>query len=361
MTEHQASEVIQEIINQLKREKSNLNSRLTTLNRENLPHLNTRAQRNRLIQIDAIRERLTEIDNELNKQRYKLACTKNKPIDNPSQTSQYSVSDKRKSKKLKSLEKFLNLSKEMSDIPDPFKKKPLIPRSPLAESLESNNKENPVIEVVVRTIPETETSTTVTASMAATEQIQIDNVMSSTPKTLIKPSKFNFSESKTDSKTLPTKTGLDTVSNVQTIIPPRTITGYMKSNLGKFEFPPNYESAEDRTNRLAQEKILKDKFDYNMLIQDYNREMGAIGGEIPYTGTVPKSQFLVKSTPLEMKTNETATNIIQKSREQIPIYIDDGSMIENLQLQQNQFMQSHNPNINLTQESNQNTWNDSIT
>lgn len=354
MTEYQASEVIEEVIKQLVQEKRSLTSRLNTLERENQPNSKTRGQRIRLIQIDATRERLVEIDNELKTQRYNLARAKNKSVEDLNQSVQYlSVTQKRKPGQLKSLEKFINLSKEMTDIPDPFKKQPRIPHSPVTVTAESAV-ENVTIDTVVDTKPETETSPTVATSVITAAQIQNDNMMSSTPKPIIKPSMLKLPESQqSDPKSSQTTTALTTISQARTMIPPRTLTSYMRSNLGRYEFPPNYETTEEKAIRLQQEKILSDEFNYNMMVQDqiFNQGAGAIGGQSSkHTGTIPKNQFLVKSTPAPQST----TPKTQSQPEQIPIYIDDDSVLENLQNQSIQKQQSHN----LAQELEDNTWNE---
>lgn len=86
---------IKKKIEQLVQTKQSLNTRLSILNRENLPNLNTRNQRYRSVQIESTRQQLLDIDIELNKQKQFHSQAKNIPSDNLSESlKNLSVSNK---------------------------------------------------------------------------------------------------------------------------------------------------------------------------------------------------------------------------------------------------------------------------
>lgn len=257
MSENRASEIIQEVINQLVREKSSLNTRLRTLNREHLPGINTRTQRLRLIQIEGTRIRLTEIDQELERQRYKLSRARNQPIDDFSESlNNLRVSDNRRSNRFASLENFINRSREMADeTPEGFRRQPRIERTPVVTTSEAVIEEESEAQVAQATLPGAETSVTAATSTVPTAQIEDDNMTSSTPRSNIRPTTLNIPESEQSNIEVPPSTGgLTITSEARTIIPLRSLGGYMRSNLGGYDFPPNYESADDRAFRLEQER-----------------------------------------------------------------------------------------------------------
>lgn len=128
MTDNRASEEIQKKVNQLTHEKRLLNIRLRTLERENLPNLNTRSQAYRSVQIGGTRDRLSRIDQEL--EEYRTALRRPKPDRLDRQSQKDLMSRERESDKFKSLEDFINLS-QMSES-DAFKRQPRLTRSPPA-------------------------------------------------------------------------------------------------------------------------------------------------------------------------------------------------------------------------------------
>lgn len=106
MTEPRASEIDDEKVEKLIQEQLRLNTRLRNLNRENLPHLNTRNQRYISVQIEGTRIRIQEIQDEL-KSIYR---SRDRSVEKQSDNSLD------KSKSLKGLEDFINLTKNMRSI-----------------------------------------------------------------------------------------------------------------------------------------------------------------------------------------------------------------------------------------------------
>lgn len=132
MSEQKIASEIRERINKLTREKRSLHTRLSTLNRESNPELNTRTQRYLAAQIDGTRTRLTEIDQELNNQRQLLQREINIPIDKISKSlGNLSVTSERGKNSLKGLEEFINRSAmSMFTTPPAYVKNPRVIYTP---------------------------------------------------------------------------------------------------------------------------------------------------------------------------------------------------------------------------------------
>lgn len=307
MSESNASESIRSKIKKLVQEKHLLNSRLNTLNREITSNLNTRSRKNRELQTNACRNRIAEIENELKKQKYLLARAEERPIDEISESlEKFAFDPSKKVTKFRSLEDFIDKSSKM------FGKFPPLVHSPVEKSKENVPEKSPEsnIESVV---------TTTSAEQPATTSA--DELTSSTPKAItnLKGIVLNPSEIPPIGNI---SNILTTASSVITSNPPKTLapTIPIQKTQHKFNFPPTYESYEDRLIRLEREKALREEFDYNMLIQDhiFNKD----------TGAIPKAHFQTKFKENEFAPLYTMPKGSFQTKPQFTekqIYLDSGS------------------------------------
>lgn len=138
MSEQTIASEIKERINKLTREKRTLNTRLSTLNRESNPELNTRNQRYLTAQIDGTRTRLTEIDQELKEQKQLLNHERNIPIERISKSlGNLSVTSEKGENRLKNLEEFISRSAmSMFTTPPAYVKNPRVIYTPQQTSAE---------------------------------------------------------------------------------------------------------------------------------------------------------------------------------------------------------------------------------
>lgn len=263
------------------------------VNRENTPHLNTRSQAHRENQIRNFRSRITEIDRELANQRQLLTLTKNREIEDISKSlSNLSFNTSERSNKLKGLESFINKTAEMFGKP--------VGHSPKQKLKDSGSEKT---DEVTALPPNT--------SIPADKQPpSTENLATSTPKTIIRPTNLNpdlknqhepkksDKKNQNEPKTAPNE--LTSTTNKAISIPAKPGIHTQKTQ-HKFDFPPTYESQEDKLIRLENEQALRDEFDYNMMIQDQLFQKNA--------GAVPKK-------PQRMTTSQDFSNLFASQKAQ---------------------------------------------
>lgn len=275
--QNQASEIIQRKIDKLVQEKSLLNSRLNTLNRENNPNSKTRSQKHCIEQIENIRRRLVDIDSDLHRQRYHLSRTSGFSNQLISKSSEQPKITSDSCNKYKNLEEFINLSSEkMFDTPPPERQR--------------------VVHSPPPTLPETVTATNIPVTSSTADMAS--NTTTSTPKSIIRPPSLIFSNNPIKTSGISTFGQKVTTSIPSTTIPSNTQT---HGNQHRFDFPPTYESAEHRAIRLERERIMREEFDYNLLAQN---ELFATD-----KNDILKTQFKPQSKSIDVDDDFTPTNV----------------------------------------------------
>lgn len=307
---------IQASIDQLIVRKKSLHGRLVVLERENAHNLNTRTRNYRLSQIQGTRDQLLEIDNNLQKQRQLLSESKNIPVDNLSDSlKNLSVGSKTQTNKFRGLEKFINLSSEkqsMFTTPPVAKRHPPVTHSPKGATV---------------TFTKDDMATDTDPITTNTEQTEATKATSSTPVSIVKPSNLRPPPTQNTQITdeIPPSSGLTSTSEVLPSNPtkPVSTTAPIQRPQHKFDFPPTYESAEDRATRMEHERIQREEFEYNMILQDeiFNRSKNALATNATkntkYTGTIPKTKALTQpiSIGIEDDYNMPQTNLSQELRD----------------------------------------------
>lgn len=326
MSEDRASEEIIKKIDQLFRRRNSLLTRLETLEKQNLPNLNTRNQAYRSVCIEGTRDNLREINQQIKEQQRNLSRLEDKLIDRLSASLNNLSVDKTRPERYKALETFINQSTEMFNTP-PLSRPPVV-HSPV-NTMAANNNNN------VSTAQTTEAAMPAVTTAASSEPLSDVAGISSTPKFNVKPSSLDT-----------ITTGMISAPIIQTHVRPRT---YMRPPQGTYDLPPSYESLRDRADRLEQERILRDEFDYNMMMQKhiFSDRPDPMGTQFPKnTGAIPKSRPQIRNVSTNVISAPAVLPQIEENIIDVDVDDDFVSLIE------------QNPNQNIQNDSNDNLYNE---
>lgn len=270
-------QVSEKKLSKLIQEKHLLTNRLVVLQRENNPDSNSREQAKRVEQIEQVNKRLVELDNEIKTEKYLREREKNLPVDDISR-------------------QLLNLSLEKKS-----EKKRL---GPLEEYIEKSKKDHSNMAPTTETV----TSSTDTRGATALGVNTQDTVVTS------KDEQYQNNNNSFASST-PKQGGIKTtMSNLTPKVVPQ-----------EYNFPPTYESPEDRFARLEREQMLRQQFDRDMQYFYAHSNSGAIPRTQYRTG-VPDSNILQQNEYMIRKPEFTQRDL--GSQNQLPLNNNNDSWNE---------------------------------